>query len=393
MVNKTFRDIKVLIMSEIYMIERRNKLTFVVSNSNNKTKGKKYSIHDAYNIHKSKILNNLLYISTNDNKYSYEFKKDYTLNDLLIELNKIQNVNDLKQIVKCKKIDILNAIFLKITTLNILFKSLGTENSKENIKKTVIKKVTLTKKLKEQSIYEYNLNTTLEIAKKLRNKDLPLKALKEKKDIFGNKSLYIKYSSNSDKATICKNLYSKKLNSYKYIQINFENEQKFFKISHLIKDFNITELLNSKEYSLMLNKLNMKQTSNSTAKELPRMQMICPFIAEKLNIKHNWNEPIKFNWSTIGDKIVSTKLKSYNINNKLLQSLALSNEMMQLTLKNLKVMPNDTFNLLDTHTAGSIFEVLIYLTERYEQFEIQEFLLKSLIDTTKSYAKGLITKC
>lgn len=376
-------------MSEIYIIERRNKLTFVVSNSNNKTKGKKYSINDAYNIHKSKILNNLLYISTNNNKYSYEFKKDYTLKKLLIELNKIKNVSELKQIVKCKKIDILNAIFSKVTKLNISVKSL----KNETIKETVIKKVPLTKNLKEKSIYEYNLELTLKAAGKLRNRDLPIKTLKEKKDILGNKILYIKHSNNPRESQNINDLYSKKLNHYKHIQINFDHETKYFNISHLIKDFTVNELLNSQEYNFMLNKFNMKQANNTTAKELPYMQMVCPFVAEKLKIKHNWKEPIKFNWSTIGDKIVSTKLKNYQSINNLIKSYATSNEMMQLTLKELKVMPDDTFNLLDTHTAGSIFEVLIYLTERYKQFEIQEFLLKSLIDTTKSYAKGLVTKC
>lgn len=110
--------------------------------------------------------------------------------------------------------------------------------------------------------------------------------------------------------------------------------------------------------------------------------------ARKLNINVKENERIMFRWSSIGDKIVhklvSIKYPKGMIAHKEFGKVV-SNKNMADTLVKMNVINAAERSKQSDHEWGTIYEALIYMTERNEQFDIRDRMIKSLIATARNW--------
>lgn len=111
-------------------------------------------------------------------------------------------------------------------------------------------------------------------------------------------------------------------------------------------------------------------------------------IAKKLNIKVKDNEQIMFRWTTLGDKIVEKLLSEYypdSLKSNREFKEIISNKNMTKTLINMNLIQEKNLTKKTYHKWGSIYEALIYMAERNEQYEIRDMLVKKLVKTFRNW--------
>lgn len=110
--------------------------------------------------------------------------------------------------------------------------------------------------------------------------------------------------------------------------------------------------------------------------------------AQKLNITVKENERVMFRWSSIGDKIVhklvSAKYPKGMIAYKEFEKIV-SNKNMADTLVKMNVINQTEQYKRSDHEWGTIYEALVYMAERNEQFDIRDQMIKSLISTARNW--------
>lgn len=131
-----------------------------------------------------------------------------------------------------------------------------------------------------------------------------------------------------------------------------------------------------------------EKASTSAKQEMPYINLVLPFIAEKLGLTIYDGEQPRYAWSTVGDKIVSAKFAEFKTTQFDSKSKATSNFMMAQTLKYLGILNETQLNQISVHVAGTLFETLVYMAERESKFELRDKLLDTLFELSRKVTKN-----
>ena len=131
-----------------------------------------------------------------------------------------------------------------------------------------------------------------------------------------------------------------------------------------------------------------EKASASAKQEMPYINLVLPFIASNLGLTIYDGEQPRYAWSTVGDKIVSAKFHEFKTTQFDIKSKATSNFMMAQTLKYLGILNETQLNQISVHIAGTLFEMLVYMAERENKFEIRDHLLNSLFELSRKVTKN-----
>lgn len=131
-----------------------------------------------------------------------------------------------------------------------------------------------------------------------------------------------------------------------------------------------------------------EKASTSAKQEMPYINLVLPFIAEKLGLTIYDGEQPRYAWSTVGDKIVSAKFAEFKTTQFDSKSKATSNFMMAQTLKYLGILNETQLNQISVHVAGTLFETLVYMAERESKFELRDKLLDTLFELSRKVSKN-----
>lgn len=131
-----------------------------------------------------------------------------------------------------------------------------------------------------------------------------------------------------------------------------------------------------------------EKASTSAKQEMPYINLVLPFIAEKLGLTIYDGEQPRYAWSTVGDKIVSAKFAEFKTTQFDSKSKATSNFMMAQTLKYLGILNETQLNQISVHVAGTLFETLVYMAERESKFELRDKLLNTLFELSRKVTKN-----
>ena len=113
-----------------------------------------------------------------------------------------------------------------------------------------------------------------------------------------------------------------------------------------------------------------------------------PFIAEKLGLTLYNGEQPRYAWSALGDKIVLAKFNELQKTKFDVKQRSISNFMMAQTLKYLGILNETQLNQISVHIAGTLFEMLVYMTERESKFETRDWLLNTLFELSRKVTKN-----
>lgn len=157
-----------------------------------------------------------------------------------------------------------------------------------------------------------------------------------------------------------------------------------FKKDDIILDY-ITD-----HYKFIRTKFAMAfEKASGTAKlEMPFINLVLPFITEKLGLTIYNGEQPRYAWSTVGDKIVLAKFNELQKTKFDSTVRVTSNFMMAQTLKYLGILNETQLNQVSVHIAGTLFEILVYMAERESKFEMRDWLLNTLFELSRKVTKN-----
>lgn len=131
------------------------------------------------------------------------------------------------------------------------------------------------------------------------------------------------------------------------------------------------------------------EKASGTAKlEMPFINLVLPFITEKLGLTIYNGEQPRYAWSTVGDKIVLAKFNELQKTKFDSTVRVTSNFMMAQTLKYLGILNETQLNQVSVHIAGTLFEILVYMAERESKFEMRDWLLNTLFELSRKVTKN-----
>lgn len=131
-----------------------------------------------------------------------------------------------------------------------------------------------------------------------------------------------------------------------------------------------------------------EKASTSARVEMPYINLVLPFIVSNLGLTIYDGEQPRYAWSTVGDKIVSAKFEEFKTTRFDSKSKATSNFMMAQTLKYLGILNETQLNQISVHIAGTLFEMLVYMAERENKFELRDKLLNALFELSRKVTKN-----
>lgn len=131
-----------------------------------------------------------------------------------------------------------------------------------------------------------------------------------------------------------------------------------------------------------------EKASTTVKTEMPYIHLVLPFIAEKLGLTLYNGEQPRYAWSAIGDKIVLAKFKEQKLTKFDVKHRSISNFMMAQTLKYLGILNETQLNQISIHIAGTLFEMLVYMAERENKFEVRDKLLNTLFELSRKVTKN-----
>lgn len=122
--------------------------------------------------------------------------------------------------------------------------------------------------------------------------------------------------------------------------------------------------------------------------EMPFIHLVLPFIVEKLELTLYNGEQPRYAWSALGDKIVLAKFNELQKTKFDVKQRSISNFMMAQTLKYLGILNETQLNQISVHIAGTLFEMLVYMAERENKFELRDKLLNTLFELSRKVTKN-----
>lgn len=157
-----------------------------------------------------------------------------------------------------------------------------------------------------------------------------------------------------------------------------------FKKDDLIIDYIIDQ------YKFIRSKFAMafEKASAQAKAEMPYINLVLPFIAANLGLTIYSGEQPRYAWSTVGDKIIDSKFDELQPSKFNIKSRATSNFMMAQTLKYLGILNETQLNQISVHIAGTLFEMLVYMAERENKFELRDKLLNTLFELSRKVTKN-----
>ena len=157
-----------------------------------------------------------------------------------------------------------------------------------------------------------------------------------------------------------------------------------FKKDDLIIDYIIDQ------YKFIRSKFAMafEKASAHAKAEMPYINLVLPFIAANLGLTIYSGEQPRYAWSTVGDKIIDSKFDELQPSKFNIKSRATSNFMMAQTLKYLGILNETQLNQISVHIAGTLFEMLVYMAERENKFELRDKLLNTLFELSRKVTKN-----
>lgn len=131
-----------------------------------------------------------------------------------------------------------------------------------------------------------------------------------------------------------------------------------------------------------------EKASTTVKTEMPFIHLVLPFIVEKLGLTLYNGEQPRYAWSALGDKIVLAKFNELQKTKFDVKQRSISNFMMAQTLKYLGILNETQLNQISVHIAGTLFEMLVYMAERENKFELRDKLLNTLFELSRKVTKN-----
>lgn len=131
-----------------------------------------------------------------------------------------------------------------------------------------------------------------------------------------------------------------------------------------------------------------EKASTTVKTEMPFIHLVLPFIVEKLGLTLYNGEQPRYAWSALGDKIVLAKFNELQKTKFDVKQRSISNFMMAQTLKYLGILNETQLNQISVHIAGTLFEMLVYMTERESKFELRDKLINTLFELSRKVTKN-----
>lgn len=131
-----------------------------------------------------------------------------------------------------------------------------------------------------------------------------------------------------------------------------------------------------------------EKASTTVKTEMPFIHLVLPFIVEKLELTLYNGEQPRYAWSALGDKIVLAKFNELQKTKFDVKQRSISNFMMAQTLKYLGILNETQLNQISVHIAGTLFEMLVYMAERENKFEVRDKLLNTLFELSRKVTKN-----
>lgn len=131
-----------------------------------------------------------------------------------------------------------------------------------------------------------------------------------------------------------------------------------------------------------------EKASTTVKTEMPFIHLVLPFIVEKLGLTLYNGEQPRYAWSALGDKIVLAKFNELQKTKFDVKQRSISNFMMAQTLKYLGILNETQLNQISIHIAGTLFEMLVYMAERENKFELRDKLLNTLFELSRKVTKN-----
>lgn len=131
-----------------------------------------------------------------------------------------------------------------------------------------------------------------------------------------------------------------------------------------------------------------EKASTTVKTEMPFIHLVLPFIVEKLGLTLYNGEQPRYVWSALGDKIVLAKFNELQKTKFDVKQRSISNFMMAQTLKYLGILNETQLNQISIHIAGTLFEMLVYMAERENKFELRDKLLNTLFELSRKVSKN-----
>lgn len=196
------------------------------------------------------------------------------------------------------------------------------------------------------------------------------------------------------KSSICKSFcdpFSRSFGDYNISELSiiYPGNHEVHKFYDFKKDDIILEYIIG-HYRFIRTKFVMafEKASATVKAEMPYIHLVLPFIAEKLGLTLYNGEQPRYAWSAIGDKIVLAKFKAKKLTKFDVRHLSISNFMMAQTLKYLGILNETQLNQISIHIAGTLFEILVYMAERENKFEVRDNLINTLFELSRKVTKN-----